>query len=391
MSDNLIISNIQLKTEDGFNELGGFLDDDYIYFRVPEKFKLHLSAEWFIGVALLEAMVTNRTIELDDKISISDQLLDQLKEVQSIFTCWNPDLYRVDIQAEKNSEDHEYSAVGSFFSGGVDGSHTLTRHMADITHLIMLRVFDMGDDQVTWDQHVATQTAFAKSLGKSLVPVETNARDWADGKQIAWGFAHGLILSAAGTALGLKRIYIASGHSYEKLLPWGTHPLTDPMWSTESTKVIHDGAACRRTEKIQEILKYPDVANNLKVCWKNIHKNCGVCSKCIRTMTAVFLLGGQIQSLPALRDFSQLKKLTPTNAPSADNLEDLVILAKEVDNRMLYKALKKYYKKYQFSSLWSMMDKCIFGGRVRKLYRSIKKPRWLDLRVTIISPNRGEL
>jgi len=263
--------------------------------------------------------------------------------------------------------------------------------MDDITHLIMLRVFDMGDDQASWDQHVATQTAFAKSLGKSLIPVETNARDWADNKQIAWGFVHGLLLSAAGAALGLKRLYVASSHTYEYLFPWGSHALTDPMWSTESTQVIHDGAACRRTDKTREILKYPDVANNLKVCWNHIHKNCGTCPKCVRSMAIFYLFGESVESLPSLRDISQLKELTPTTEAGSANLEDLIVLAKEVGDEKIYKVLKKHYNKYQRGRLWSMIDKCLLGGNLRKIYRRVKKPKWLELRVTLRSPNRGDL
>jgi len=391
MSDNLVISNIQIKTENGFTELGGYLDDDYIYFKVPEEFTLHLSAEWLISVALLEAMAANRTIEVEEQVSVSAQLLEQLKEVQAIFKCWNPDLHIVDIHAKASTEDRGYTAVGSFFSAGVDSSHTLTRHMDDITHLIMLRVFDMGDDQELWDQHVAAQTAFATSLGKSLVPVETNARDWTDGKQIAWGFAHGLLLSAAGTALGLRRLYVASSHTYEYLFPWGSHTLTDPMWSSESTRVIHDGAACRRTDKTREILKYPDVANNLKVCWNYIHKNCGTCSKCVRSMTAIYLLNGQTKSLPALDDLQLLKAIRAKTDSAATSLEDLMLLAKEVNNERIFCVLKQYYKKYQSSKVWPMIDKALLGGKLRSIYRKIKQPRWLKLRVTLRSPQRGEL
>lgn len=391
MNNNLVISNIQLKTENGFTELGGYLDSDYIYFRVPEEFTLHLSAEWFISVALLEGMAANRTIEVEEPFSVSSQLIEQLQEIQAIFACWNPDLHIVDVQAKTSTENHDYNAVGSFFSAGVDSSHTLTRYMDDISHLIMLRVFDMGDDQELWEQHVATQTTFASSLGKSLVPVETNARDWTDGKQIAWGFAHGLLLSAAGTALGLKRLYIASSHTYEYLLPWGSHVLTDPLWSTESTRVIHDGAACRRTEKTREILKYPDVANNLKVCWNHIHKNCGTCSKCVRSMTAIYLLGGKTESLPVLDDLQLLKAIRAKTDSGATSLEDLVLFAKEMGNERIYRELKQYYQKYQRGKIWPMIDKALLGGMLRRLYRKIKQPKWLELRVTLRSPNRGDI
>ena len=391
MNEKLIISNIHVKTEKNFNVLSGFLGNDYIYFRVPKEFQLHLSAEWFISIALLEAMATNRIIEVDSHVPVSAQLLDKLQEVQSVFLCWNPDLYLVGIQAKTSTEDRNYSAVGSFFSAGVDSSHTLIRHMDDISHLIMLRVFDMGDDQESWDQHVSMQTTFASSLGKILVPVETNARDWLDGKKIAWGFAHGLLLSAAGAALGLKRLYIASSHTYDYLLPWGSHALTDPMWSTESTEIVHDGAAYRRTEKTRDILQYPNIANNLKVCWNNIDRNCGTCSKCVRSMTAIYLLGGRTKSLPPLDSLQLLKAIRAKTDSTATSLEDLIFLAKEVNNERVFNILKIYYRKYQINKLWPMIDRVLLGGVFRRLYRRIKKPRWLTLRVTLRSPSRGDL
>ena len=390
MSDNLIISKIRLKTENGFNELGGFLDDDYIYFRTPEKFQLHLSADWFIGVALLEAMVTNRSIEIDASVPVSQDLCNSLHEMQSIFACWNPNLSVVDILCQKTSTEEPFTAVGSFFSAGVDSSHALIRHMDDITHLIMLRVFDMGDDQESWDKRVINQTDFAKSMGKTLISLETNARDWTDDKMIAWGFAHGLLISSAGTALGMKRLYVPSSHTYDELFPWGSHPLSDPMWSTESTSVLHDGASYRRGEKTRDILEHPDVANNLQVCWNNIHKNCGQCAKCIRSMTAVHLLGGKVDSLPALDDLNLLKSLKVQNDNGAAFLEDAMILAKQENNEKIYKILKSYYKRYQISKLWHLIDRYLLGGILRSTYRAIRKPKWLNLRVALRSPDHGE-
>jgi hypothetical protein len=390
MSEKLIISNIQLKTENGFNELGGFLDNDYIYFRVPEKFQLHLSSEWFIAIALLEAMVANRSIEVDSTVPVSQGLCNRLHEIQSIFSCWNSNLSIVEIFCKTTSEEKSFNAVGSFFSAGIDSSHTLIRKMDDITHLIMLRVFDMGDDQETWDKHVVSQTSFANSMGKDLIPVETNARDWTDSKMIAWGFAHGLLLSALGGALGMRRLYVPSTHTYNELFPWGSHPLSDPMWSTESTCVIHEGAGYRRGEKTQDILNHPKIANNLKVCWNNIHKNCGECSKCIRSMAAIHLLGGEVDSLPDLSDLSLLKSLKAENQNGATYLEDVMILAKQEHNEKVYKILKGYYRKYQISQLWPLLDRYFLMGSLRRLYRIIKKPRWLNLRVTLL-PDRPDL
>lgn len=390
-SQPFVIRDISTKVDGGFNVLSAYLDDDYIFFKVPEKFPLFLNAEWFIAIALLDAMISGRDIEVDDRVPVSKAFLERFSELQSVFSCWNPRLKKVELKSQVSDMDKGFDQVGSFFSAGVDSSHTLIRKHDEITHLIMLRVFDMGDDDESWARRIERQTAFAAGQGKILIPGETNARDWTDGKGIAWGFAHGLLISSAGGNLGMKRLYVPSSHTYDHLFPWGSHPLTDPMWSTESTRVIHHGSAARRTQKTRVILDNASVANNLQVCWNNIDRNCGNCSKCVRSMTAVYLLGKQVDSLPPLTDFGQLKLLRPMTASAASSVEDLIFLAKEVGNEKVYKMLKKQYRKYQRSLLTSMMDKSLLDGRLRRLYRRLKKPKWLELRVTLLSPERGDL
>ena len=386
-----VIRDISVKVDGGFNVLSAYLDDDYIFFKVPEKFPLFLNAEWFIAIALLDAMVSGRDIEVDARVPVSKAFVDRFGELQAVFSCWNPRLKKIGLSAQVSDRDQCFENVGSYFSAGVDSSHTLVRKGDDISHLILLRVFDMGDDDESWAKRVETQSGFASRWGKVLIPVETNARDWTDDKGIAWGFAHGLLISSAGGNLGMKRLYVPSSHTYDHLFPWGSHPLTDPMWGTESTTVIHHGSDARRTQKTRTILEQPDVANNLKVCWRNIDKNCGECAKCVRTMAAVYLLGKQVDSLPPLQDLGQLKKLRPSTDSAATSLEDLIFLAREVGNEKVYKILKKQYRKYQRSKLTSMMDKSLLDGRLRRLYRSLKKPKWLELRVTLLSPERGDL
>ncbi|MEZ5529344.1 MAG: hypothetical protein R3E57_05365 [Porticoccaceae bacterium] len=390
MNKPFVIRDIGIIQENGFNILSAYLDDDFVYFKVPENTQLFLNAEWFIAIALLDAMVSGRDINVDEKVPVSKAFSDRFGELQSVFSCWNPRLKKIGLSAQISDRDHAFEKVGSYFSAGVDSSHTLVRKGDDITHLILLRVFDMGDDE-SWAKRIETQSGFADRQGKILIPVETNARDWTDGKGIAWGFAHGLLIAAAGGNLGMKRLYVPSSHTYDHLFPWGSHPLTDPMWGTESTTVIHHGSAARRTQKTRIILEQTDVANNLKVCWRNIDKNCGQCAKCIRTMAAVYLLGKQVDSLPPLQDMGLLKKLQPTTDSGATSLEDLIFLAKEAGNDDMYKILKKYYRRYQRKKLASMMDKSLLDGRLRRLYRYMRKPKWLELRVTLLSPERGEL
>ena len=383
MSSEILISNIQLKNDNGINELSATINGDIIYFRVPEEYKLYPVAEGFIAMALLEAMYTNQPIVVEESTPVSKKLHESLEELQAIYASWNRELNIVDIRGEITTDVIDFERIGSFFSAGVDSSHTLVNNKDDISHLIMCWGFDGGNDQESWDKRIAAQTVFAESIGKKLLPVVTNAREWTDKKLISWTMAHGLFLSSVGGLLGMKRVYIPASHTYNELFPWGTHVLSDPMWSTESTEVIHHGAGARRSEKVRDIIDDKAIADNLQVCWRGIHENCGTCSKCIRTMISIDLLGVSTKALPPLQDSTPLSVLKPTDDGMASVLEDLVILAKEKNKTHIYVQLKKYYKWYQINKLWPEIDRWFLGGFFRRTYRKIKKPNWLKWRVTM--------
>jgi len=388
MDNKCRISDIKVLSKDGYNELSGSINGSQIYFRVPEKFDLYPVAECFLGLALLDAMASNSTIVIDDSVSISKELYDRIREIQAIYSCWNTDLHIVELKAKVSAEPITFYLVGSFFSAGVDSSHTLFRNKEDISHLIMFRAFDSGNDEASWQKRVVKQTHFAESIGKILIPVDTNVKEWTESRKISWEFVHGLFLSSVGSIFGMKRIYIPSSHTYDELFPWGSHPLSDPMWSTESTTVLHDGAGFRRGEKIRDLLTEQVLADNLQVCWRSTLDNCGECSKCVRSMVATKLLGGKTKSLPDLVGIDELKVLKATDESGATFLDDAMILARESGNKEIYKVLNRYYRRYQVGLILPLIDRYLFGGFLRSLYRRLFKPDWLNYRVTLRGSSR---
>ena len=387
MDSKFLISDIKILSESGYKELRGSMNGEIVYFRVPEKFDLYPMAECFLGLALLDAMITNSTIVVDDSVSISKELYDRFPEIQSIYSCWNEDLHIVNLEANISDEITQFDSIGSFFSAGVDSSHTLLRNQDEISHLIMIRAFDSGNDEESWKKRVKKQTQFADSIGKVLVPVDTNVREWAESRKISYGFLHGLFLSSVGGVFGMKRSYVPSSHTYAELFPWGSHPLSDPMWSTESTEVIHDGAGFRRGAKMKDLLKETVLADNLQVCWRTTLDNCGECPKCTRTMVAVKLLGREIKSLPPLGNIKKLKMLKAIDESGATFLEDAMLLAKETGDTEIYRVLKHYYRRYQIGLILPLIDRYLFANFLRSLYRKIKKPDWLTYRVTLRGSN----
>jgi len=394
MTNNaLIIRDLRESIICDYNEISADVDGDRVFFRAPLQFELECRAEAFLGIALLEAMIRNVDIRIEDSIPLSERLYKMLPEIQTIYACWNSDLRRVNIHARIESFKDAYERVASFFSAGVDSSHTLCRNITEITHLIMLSGFEVeGNTPESWRQSVEKQTVFARTIGKELIPIETNAKQWTDQRKIEWGFAQGLILSSMGPLLKSKRIYIASSHTYNELLPWGSHPLTDPMWSTESTEVIHDGAGFRRGEKMRDLCKNQKILDNLRVCWRSTHDNCGECAKCVRTMTALYLLGASSQALPKLdNNLTKLKSLRTSNESGATFLEDAMILAKNAQNKTVHRILRRYYRRYQMFQVLKILDRYMLRGILRRIYLRVTNPDYVEKRVNLRASQRWDI
>jgi hypothetical protein len=106
---------------------------------------------------------------------------------------------------------------------------------------------------------------------------------------------HGPALGAAGLIFEdrLSRILFSSSFgAIDDSHPWGTHPFTDRLLSTERTQFIHYGGEAIRFEKTVTIAQSMVALQNLHVCWADESEtNCGRCEKCVRTMVTLEILG----------------------------------------------------------------------------------------------------
>src|SRR6185436_13064183 len=165
-------------------------------------------------------------------------------------------------------------SAGLFFSCGVDSFYSLLKDLdapADaerVTHLITMYGFDIRTrNRPLFDMLADRAARVAAETGRRLVTVETNTRQLFD-SIVGWDFYHGAVLASTALALGgrLRRCAIPSTHAYSELLPWGSDPLLDPLWSTASLSIIHDGCEAKRTEKLKQLAQWPLALEHLRVC-----------------------------------------------------------------------------------------------------------------------------
>ena len=283
-----------------------------IYFRAPER-ALAGGADAFLAVALLPAMRVGAPLHIDG--AVSRRILEHMPTFQGLMANWFHDFHEIAIQAgiAAPPPQAQPAGVACFFSGGIDSFYTVLKHQAEITHLVFVHGFDilLGNDVLRSKISLALRQA-ASELGKPLLEVETNVRSLFDA-YADWEYhVHGTALASVALALsGFKKVYIASGHSYIRLVPMGSHPLITPLWSSEQMDLVHDGCEANRWEKFDRIAGQETVQRWLRVCWRNSEGsyNCGVCNKCL-LVRALIRAGGmeeRFSTFPPLLDLDELR------------------------------------------------------------------------------------
>lgn len=242
--------------------------------------------------------------------SASKSLLANLTELQLIWKKWCPETYSVVEITVDNIKENDTRLDGAVvaFSGGADAQFTAYRHATgkagyctqQLRAGVLIHGFDIDFTDIEGFSGAAKKaTDTLDDLGLPLLVVKTNlSRTWGKNsktKSVNWEHHCGMAVAAvlnglssyAGTGL------IGSGSPYDELDIWGSHPMTDPLFSSGSFKIIHDGAGFSRSEKIKVLSEWMVGTKNLRVCWEGDLKdrNCGSCEKCVRTRIN-FLLAG---------------------------------------------------------------------------------------------------
>jgi hypothetical protein len=282
-------------------------DPFVLWYRVPCRYGKFLDLENgdpFVAALLLPAMATGETLKIP--VPVSPILLRSVLEIQSILHCFDARYSRIEVRAPVRSRpirsDSE-GQTGLFFSLGVDSFYSLLRNAEDhprdeaaITYLIHIHGFDLlrgGSDSEFPPTMLERSEAVARETGKSLLPVVTNLRS-VSARLADWTMNHGAALASVALALGsmFRRVHIAASTTYDQLYPWGTHPVLDPLWSTERLMVVHDGCDVNRIDKTHFIADSSVVLETLRVCpGYGSAYNCGRCVKCLPTMIDLLLAG----------------------------------------------------------------------------------------------------
>lgn len=313
-----VACDIQLPSESPFK----------LYFQC-EGSSLSSSSNWVVASLLLPAMTLGLDLHIDG--TVSPTLMANMDTIQSIYLSWRPSAKRICVTAAHQGEDLSGNGVGLFFSGGVDSLYSLVKHLDQVTHLILVHGFDVSiSDQEAFLPCQNGAIEIASALGKKLCIVRTNLREFSN-KYCGWGIYHGGALAAVSAILSpeTSKTIIGSSYTYNQLHAWGSHPLLDPLWSTASQQLIHDGAESNRVQKTLTLAENEWTLRHLRVCWEDSSAyNCGKCEKCLRTVVGL-KIAGKLESCPVLPhsiDFTLIRhlELTPGSALFWEEFENQV-------------------------------------------------------------------
>lgn len=330
-----------------------------------------LDATPAVAAVLLPALRKGWDIEV--AAPLSARVLAALPTIQDILTNWDERNTRVSIQSsslEAPARTTAAAGVGVLFSGGVDSFYSLIKHTKAITHLVFIVGFDVPiDNQPLRSQVTEAMRTAARELGLPLIEVQTNLREFAD-RYAQWELYHGAALVSVGLLLrgSLGTLYVPASDTYADIAPWGSHPLLDPLWSTETLEIIHDGCEATRVAKTALIAQHTVALKTLRVCWRNLDGayNCGRCEKCLRTMVALEAVGAlercptfaialELQRVAALRlgDDSTILALWKQNHKAVKQKGNNPALERAVRTamrrpsqlRLLARRARKFYRK----------------------------------------------
>jgi len=229
---------------------------------------------------------------------VSRQLLNSTSKIMDIYCAWDSSFHRIDIEdaipVEKDKPTE--NRVGLFFSGGVDSFYTLLRNRDEITDLIFVHGFDLRLDEIGLREQTAQMVRnVGANLGKNVIEIETNLREFLD-RFVNWtSLGFGPALASLGHLLApfFKRLLISTPYTYADIEPNGSHPLLDPLWSSDSLEFVHWGLEASRVDKVEFISGFDQVLESLRVCPVKTGGayNCGECVKCLRTMMNLYVVG----------------------------------------------------------------------------------------------------
>jgi hypothetical protein len=302
----VLVDDIRLESRDEQWELSGRVTMDRldtgdlrIWFRFPGAYSSgELDASPFVPALLVTSMWWNEKLVVDGPVSA--RLLTSVEDATALYRILFPSLRAIDVSAPSHALAPGEPATACMFSRGVDSWYSVLKNLGKpdprrppLTHLVHVPSIDFMYGGENRARSIAATRRAADDVGCELVLLETNLRQFTERFQ-EWGVTFGGGLGGVALALGerFSDVLLAASMQIGAPSNFGSQAALDPLWSTERTTIVHDGAEASRARKVAYLADHSVALRNLKVCYSaDTENNCGKCGKCLNTMVGLHAAG----------------------------------------------------------------------------------------------------
>ena len=301
-----------------------------LWFAVPTEFEFMITTDdqFLLPFLLHLHMVWKEQIRWKDAefdAAFYRNCLAACAQFRAWYKSLNPLGFSTPVTCIPRKANQRPRSVASLYSGGIDFLFTLTRHNSavgdagtravdrPISFAVHVFYLQSADQYVELAGSESGLRDACEQLGATFVPIYTNSMFFSDQLRAWWGR---LVQSASmATAFhflggGIDTGLIGSSHSYGHLIPWGSSPVIDPLYSSSDLAIVHDGSTFTRVEKTGAIAQSEAALSVINVCDNLVpghgYRNCSRCQKCLRTMITLDLFDSTGDRCPAF-DWSSYK------------------------------------------------------------------------------------
>jgi hypothetical protein len=350
---------------DGMRRVSASIGKERLWFDLPPDRPATVRGEPFVVAALLPAMITGQSIVAHHDLPICPQLRTNLDQLQSIFRLWGRamDLELRPVGLELPLAPAPIgSGTGTFLFGGVDDLFTWFEAPGPRPQVAFVRGVAHPLASPVYHDRLARQGQWFAQRGTTLLPMGSNIREVGRAFGLGWHAYSGAALAALAHAAGFSTTYVAASRSWSELWPNGSHPATDPLWSSATHQIVHHGNGAAHWQKLERLSREPGTLDLLQVCADDGPGNCGSCGPCLRTVTLLRILGLSSAALPPLEDLRRVARRTPADRGEIAALREAQALARRRGNIRTAAALGASLRRGEIRRVLHLFREGFFGG-----------------------------
>ncbi|MEP7273989.1 MAG: hypothetical protein ABI882_20985 [Acidobacteriota bacterium] len=282
-----LIGEIRVTCDGGVQRVTAEVSGNPVWFE-SSAVDLAPSVEAFATAFLIPSLHQGIQLQVDQEVD--REWMENIGRLLPILTKWweYPSLAPLaPVKDQQGLSTRPQTAL--CFTGGVDSFHSLLRGGIKPRLLVYIHGYDIPlEDETRFAALKASFDVVAAAVNALPILVRSNLRQHVFFNACGWERTHGAALAAVGHLLSseVSHFVISSTLVRSDERPWGSHCLTDPLWSSARLRIEQSGEDVWRHDKLRAIIDEPLVREHLRVCWENRRPtgNCSHCDKCLFTM-----------------------------------------------------------------------------------------------------------